>query len=280
MTRISRRQRVRLAQSLLAAPALLFLAAMFLFPVLSLLALGAQAGFLPYRQALSAATPYPLVFWLTFRLAAATVALCLALGYPVAFFLATTTPRRRIISMVFVLLPFWTSLLVRTYAWIALLGRNGLINRTLLDFGVVDAPLPLLYNFGGVLIGLVHVLLPYMVFPIYASLARIDPDLALAAEGLGARGPAVFWRIYLPLSLNGVLAGAALVFILSLGAFVTPALLGGGRIIMIANVMQQEVSQFLDWPLASALAGVLLLAALAIYGGFHRALGSAREEAR
>jgi ABC-type spermidine/putrescine transport system permease subunit I len=268
-----------MAQALLATPAVLFLGMMFLYPVGYFVALGADSGFFPYRQVLNPGTPYLAVFWLTFRLAVAAVALCWVLGYPVAFFLATTSRLWRNIGMIFVLMPFWTSLLVRTYAWIALLGRNGVINRTLLDLGFIDAPLPLLYNFGGVLIGIVHVLLPYMVFPIYASLRRIDPNLALAAEGLGASGPAVFWRIYLPLSLNGVLAGTALVFILSLGAFVTPALLGGGRIIMIANLIQQEVSQFLDWPLASALAGVLLLAALGIYGGFHRTLGSARETA-
>ena len=166
------------------------------------------------------------------------------------------------------LLPFWTSLLVRTYAWLALHGRNGVINRLLLEWGVISEPLRLLYNFGGVLVGMVHVLLPYMIFPIYAAMVRIDRDLLLAAEGLGAGPVSIFWRIYLPLTLPGVFAGCALVFILSLSAFVTPALLGGGRVIMIANIIQTEVSQFLNWPFASALSAIVLVSAVLVYAAF------------
>jgi ABC-type spermidine/putrescine transport system permease subunit I len=265
---------------LLAAPAVILLGCIFVYPIWRLLILGATGGsFLPYRQVLGGDGPYLIVFWATLSLSLATAALCVLLGYPVAYFLATASRLWRTIGFIFVLLPFWTSLLVRTYAWIALLGRNGVINRALLDLGFIDQPLQLLYNFGGVLIGIVHVLLPYMVFPIYASLVRIDRNVVLAAEGLGAGDFAVFWRIYLPLTANGVFAGTALVFTLSLGAFVTPALLGGGRIIMIANLIQQEVSQFIDWPLASALAGILLTAALAIYGAFGRSLRGARDVA-
>jgi ABC-type spermidine/putrescine transport system permease subunit I len=265
---------------LLAAPAVILLGCIFVYPIWRLLILGATGGsFLPYRQVLGGDGPYLIVFWATLRLSLATAALCVLLGYPVAYFLATASRLWRTIGFIFVLLPFWTSLLVRTYAWIALLGRNGVINRALLDLGFIDQPLQLLYNFGGVLIGIVHVLLPYMVFPIYASLVRIDRNVVLAAEGLGAGDFAVFWRIYLPLTANGLFAGTALVFTLSLGAFVTPALLGGGRIIMIANLIQQEVSQFIDWPLASALAGILLIAALAIYGAFGRSLRGARDVA-
>lgn len=253
--------------ALLAAPVLVLLAACFVYPLLHFVLLGADHDFLAWRTLAGGDALYLAVFWLTLRIAFATAALCLVLGYPLAYFLATAAEPWRSIVFAFVLLPFWTSLLVRTYAWIALLGRNGVINRALIDLGLIERPLPLLYNFGGVLIGIVHVLLPYMVFPVYAALARIDPGMALAAEGLGARGGAVFRRILLPLSANGIFAGAALVFTLSLGAFVTPALLGGGRIIMIANLIQQEVSQFIDWPLASALAVVLTAAALAIYGG-------------
>jgi ABC-type spermidine/putrescine transport system permease subunit I len=265
---------------LLAAPAVILLGCIFGYPILRLLTLGATGGsFLPYRQVLGGDGPYLLVLWATLRISLATVALCVLLGYPVAYFLATASRLWRTIGFVFVLLPFWTSMLVRTYAWIALLGRNGVINRTLIELGIIDQPLQLLYNFGGVLIGIVHVLLPYMVFPIYASLVRIDPNVVLAAEGLGAGGFAVFWRIYLPLTASGVFAGAALVFTLSLGAFVTPALLGGGRIIMIANLIQQEISQFIDWPLASALAGILLAVVLPIYAGFSRSLRGARDVA-
>ncbi len=263
-----------------AAPAIILLGCIFVYPVLRLLVLGATGGsFHPYRQVLGGDGPYLIVFWATLRISLVTATLCVLLGYPVAYFLATAPRLWRTIGFVFVLLPFWTSMLVRTYAWIALLGRNGVINRALVDLGFIDQPLPLLYNFGGVLIGIVHVLLPYMVFPIYASLVRIDPNVVLAAEGLGAGRFAVFWRIYLPLTANGVFAGTALVFTLSLGAFVTPAVLGGGRIIMVANLIQQEVSQFIDWPLASALAGILLTVALAIYGVFSRSVRRARDVA-
>ena len=174
------------------------------------------------------------------------------------------------------LLPFWTSVLVRTYAWMVLLGRNGVMNRMLRDWGLIDAPVMLLYNTSGVLIGMVHVLLPYMVFPIYAALLRMDPDLGRAAEGLGAPAWRAFTRITLPLSLPGVSAGCALVFVLSLGFFITPALLGGGRVIMISMLIEQQVREFLDWPFAAALSAVLLAVTLAIYALVGRFGGKAQ----
>jgi ABC-type spermidine/putrescine transport system permease subunit I len=160
------------------------------------------------------------------------------------------------------MLPFWTSILVRTYAWMILLGRNGVLNQMLAGVGLISEPVALLYNVPGVLIGMVHVLLPYMVFPIYSAMLRVDRDLLLAAEGLGASSLSVFWRVFLPLTLPGVIAGTALVFILSLGFYITPALLGGGRVIMIAVLIEQQVRQFLDWGFASALSIVLLCFAL------------------
>jgi ABC-type spermidine/putrescine transport system permease subunit I len=180
----------------------------------------------------------------------------------VAYFLATASPRWVLIGLVFLMLPFWTSILVRTYAWMILLGRNGVVNQLLLALGFVGEPVTLLYNVTGVLIGMVHVLLPYMVFPIYSAMLRIDRDLMLAAEGLGASGWQVFWRVLLPLTMPGVMAGTALVFILSLGFYITPALLGGGRVIMIAVLIEQQVRQFLEWGFASALSILLLIATL------------------
>jgi ABC-type spermidine/putrescine transport system permease subunit I len=158
----------------------------------------------------------------------------------------------------------------------ALLGRNGVINRALLDLGLIDQPLPLLYNFGGVLVGMVHVLLPYMVFPIYTAMVRVDRTVVEAASGLGAGPWSIFRYIYLPLTLKGIFAGTALVFTLSLGAFVTPALLGGGRVIMIANLIEQQVSHFLNWPFASALSMILLSTAMAIYVALSRVTGGTR----
>ena len=159
-------------------------------------------------------------------------------------------------------MPFWTSFLVRTFSWMILLGRNGAVNKLLLALGITDAPLSLIFNFTGTMIGMVHVLLPYMVFPIYSAMLRVDRDLMLAAEGLGASGWQVFWRVFLPLTMPGVMAGTALVFILSLGFYITPALLGGGRVIMIAVLIEQQVRQFLEWGFASALSILLLIATL------------------
>lgn len=265
-----------LKQALLAAPAILLLTAILVIPLLHLLLLGvASFTFAPYRTALGDPL-YLAVLWLTLRIALATAAIALVLAYPLAFFLATTTRLWATLGFVFVLLPFWTSLLVRTYAWMALLGRNGVINRALLELGLIDQPLPLLYNFGGVLVGMVHVLLPYMVFPIYTAMVRVDRTWIDAAGGLGAGPWAIFRHIYLPLTLKGVFAGTALVFTLSLGAFVTPALLGGGRVIMIANLIEQQVSHFLDWPFASALAMILLTAATSIYVALSRVTGGTR----
>ena len=251
--------------ALLAVPAMLFLAIVLFVPLANLLSLGIASGtFAPYHKALGDPL-YVSVIAVTFSIALATAVICLSLGYPVAYLLTRAQGVFAVISFVCVLLPFWTSLLVRTYAWMALLGRNGVINRLLLDWGLIGEPLPLLYNFGGVLVGTVHVLLPYMIFPVYAAMIRIDRDLLRAAEGLGAGKVAIFWRIYLPLTLPGVFAGFGLVFILSLGAFITPALLGGGRIIMIANIIQVQVSQFLNWTFASALAAIVLACTVLIY---------------
>ncbi|HEX9325812.1 MAG TPA: ABC transporter permease, partial [Reyranella sp.] len=169
------------------------------------------------------------------------------------------------LGFIFVLLPLWTSVLVRTYAWMVLLGRNGVFNRMLMDWGITSDPIPMLHNFTGVLIGMVHVLLPYMVLPIYGAVRRVDPAVVAAAAGLGASSWRIFWRIYIPLTLNGIFAGCVLVFVLSLGFFITPALLGGGRVIMIAVLIEQQVREALNWPFAAALSAVLLVATFAVY---------------
>ena len=153
-----------------------------------------------------------------------------------------------------------------------ILGRNGIINRTLLHTGIIDTPLALMNNITGVVIGMVHVLLPYMIFPLYAVMRRMDKGLALAAEGLGASGWQVFTKIYFPLTLPGVLAGVTLVYVLAIGFFITPALLGGGKVPMIAVLIEQQVHTFLNWGFASALSLVLLTATLAVYAVLRRVL--------
>jgi len=253
---------------------LAFLLLLFLFPVARLMLLSVEGGTLAHYERALTEGLYVRVLLGTLEIGLYVSVICLLLGYPLAHFLATTSKRWATIGFVFLLLPFWTSLLVRTYAWMVLLGRNGVVNRFLLETGVVSEPLPLLYNMTGVLIGMVHVLLPFMVFPIYSIMRRVDRGLLLAAEGLGATPWKIFFRIYLPLTLPGVLAGMTLVFILAIGFYITPALLGGGRVLMIAVLIEKQVREFLDWGFASALSVVLLAAALLVYAAFRRLLRS------
>ncbi|MBR0651296.1 ABC transporter permease [Roseomonas terrae] len=261
---------------LLAVPALLLLGIIFAWPVLRLLAMSVEDGTLANFEKATLDELYLYVLFDSVKIAAMVMAICLLVAYPVAFWLSRAGRWGVALGMFALLLPFWTSVLVRTYAWLVLLGRNGVVNRWLRDAGLIDAPLPLLHNTSGVLIGMVHVLLPYMVFPIYASLLRIDPDLSRAAEGLGAPAWRSFLRVTFPLSLPGVSAGCALVFVLSLGFFITPALLGGGRVIMVSMLIEQQVREFLDWPFAAALSTVLLVATLAIYALIGRITRGAR----
>jgi putative spermidine/putrescine transport system permease protein len=257
---------------LAAAPALLFLAVLYLLPMAMLLAQSVEGGSLAnYEKALTDGL-YVRVLLDTLLIAAYVSAFCLVLGYPVAYLLATAPRSWGTIGLVFVLLPFWTSILVRTYGWMVLLGRNGIINRALLETGVISTPLPLLNNMTGVLIGMVHVLLPYMIFPLYAVMRRMDPGLTAAAEGLGAPGWQVFRRIYFPLTLPGVLAGVTLVYVLSIGFFITPALLGGGKVAMMAVLIEHQVRMFLNWGFAAALSAVLLAATLVVYVVLRRLL--------
>ena len=191
--------------------------------------------------------------------------LFMLIGYPVAFLLATTTPKWRAIGFAFVMLPLWTSVLVRTYAWMVLLGRNGIINRVLIDSGLLDSPLSLLNSRLAVILGMVHVMLPFMILPIYSALTRIDPDLPKAARGLGASAARIFTTIYLPLTLRGIIAGVTLVFVVSLGFYITPALLGGGKVMMFAMVIEQQVREFLAWNFAGALSVILLAVTLMMF---------------
>lgn len=261
----------------LGIPAVLLLAVLFAYPVLRLMSLSLEGGSLQwYAKALGEGL-YLEVFWITFRIAALVTLAAFVLGYPVAYFLATTTRFWSTLGFVFIVLPLWTSILVRTYAWMVLLGRNGVVNKALLELGLASEPLPLLHNELGVVIGMVHVLMPYMVLPIYSALKRLDPSLMQAAEGLGAPAWRIFLRIVLPLTAEGIFAGAILVFVLSLGFFITPALLGGGRVIMIAVLIEQQVRDLLNWSFAGALAVVLLVATIAIYGVAQRVVGRRAE---
>jgi putrescine transport system permease protein len=195
--------------------------------------------------------------------AALATALCLALGYPVAHAIARASAAWRQPLLFFVMLPFWTSFLIRVYAWIAILEPNGLVNRLLIAAGLTSAPLPLLNNGFSVELGLVYSYLPFMILPIYGSLSALDKSLIEAAADLGARPWSVFWGVTLPLSLPGVAAGCLLVFVPAIGEFVIPDLLGGPDTLMIGKVLWDEFFENRDWPVAAAIA-VVLVAALAV----------------
>ena len=209
---------------------------------------------------------YHYAFLTTFRTASITTLACLLLGYPLAYAMATAGPRLRALLATAVMIPFWTSILARSLAWVILLGRRGVVNQWLLSAGLIDQPLSLLFNSLGVQIGMIHVLLPFMVLPIWAVLARLDPGLPLAARSLGASPARAFLHVVLPLSLPGVAAGATLVFMLAVGFYITPALLGGPDDLTIALLIEMVVRDLLDWSFGSALSLTLLALVGAIFG--------------
>jgi ABC-type spermidine/putrescine transport system permease subunit I len=280
-----RRRRLRRTATpyVLLSPAALLLVGFFLVP------LGFIVVYSFYRRdVLGSMTPaftlesyerffespvYREVLVRTLRLALLTTFITVLLSFPLAYWLAKAQPRLRSLALFGLVISFWTSVIIRSYAWLVLLGAKGLVNDFLGLLGI--GPLTLLFNETGVVIGLVHVMIPYMVFPIYASLRAIDPSLDEAAEGLGANGLRRFLRITLPLSVPGLAAGVMLVFIICSGFYLTPALLGGGRVLVIATFVQQQVG-LLNYPFASALSVVLLVVVVAVVVLFHRLVGIRR----
>ncbi|MGH9468536.1 MAG: ABC transporter permease [Terriglobales bacterium] len=266
-----------LPPSLLVLPVLIFLGIFYAYPMAAMMWRSVAEPHLTtaHYRALYSSDIYLLVFWITLRISLVTTAVTLLLSYPLAYLLARLPPARANPLLILVLLPFWTSILVRTYAWMVLLGRNGVINQALLALGIVATPLRLLNTTFAVYVAMVYVLLPFMVLPLYATLKGIDPALLQAAASLGARPRAAFRQVLLPLSLPGVFAGSLLVFILALGFFITPALVGGPRDLMIAILIEQQV-EILHWPFAAALAVVLLFIAIAVFALLSRVLGVER----
>ena len=216
---------------------------------------------------------YRRTFVVTFQISITVTVFCVFLGYPLCYWLTKLPDRTAAILMVFVLVPFWTSVLVRTYAWLVLLQRNGLINSSLMKLGVIQEPLQLAHNLTGSIIGMIHIMLPFLVLPLYATMRSVDTDLVRAAVGLGSSPRGAFWRVFFPMSLPGLFAGIVLVFILSLGFFVTPALLGGGKVQMLAQRIESTITVYSNWGAASALGVVLLLMALAMIWLMNRVFG-------
>ena len=198
---------------------------------------------------------------------------CLALGYPVALFIARQPPQRAALFLFLVLLPFWTSLLVRTVAWVVLLQREGILNNLLLSLGIVHEPLRMIFNRFAVYVAMVHVLLPFMVLPLYAVMKAISPTYERAAASLGATPFTAFRRVYVPQTLPGIAAGCLMVFIQALGYYITPALVGGADDQMISYFIAFYASRTVNWGMAAALSIMLLTATLALYAVYHRMIG-------
>jgi putative spermidine/putrescine transport system permease protein/spermidine/putrescine transport system permease protein len=216
---------------------------------------------------------YVLTLKTTFEISFLVTVISVLLGYPLAYLISQVKPRLAALMMLLVLFPVWTSLLVRCYAWLVLLQRRGVVNSWLQDIGLIDTPLRLMHNFTGTTIGMLHIMLPFMVLPLYATMRSINRDYMRAAANLGASPVRAFWQVYLPLSLPGLFAGIVIVFVLCLGFYVTPALLGGGRVYMWSMQIERNVTYHADWGAASALGVVLLVITLAIIWAVGRVIG-------
>ncbi|NRC53382.1 ABC transporter permease [Neoaquamicrobium sediminum] len=254
---------------LLLAPAMLLVGLLFVAPLVGVMSLTVHDGTSftaePIRELLGSRVAL-VVLERTFMLAASVTAICLLLGYPAAYFMSTLRPRVRAYLTYLILLPFWVSILIRTYTWIVILGREGIVNTGLGALGL--APVKILYTNVAVHIGMVQILLPIVIITCLASMLDIDKDLMKAARSLGASPAQSFWKVFFPLSVSGAATGGLICFILSLGFFVTPALLGGRRSIIIANLIDLQVHQTLNWGFAAVLATALLAITLACLGVF------------
>jgi len=217
---------------------------------------------------------YVALYTKTLRIALIITVLCLLLGYPLAYYLANAPSKLANALMLMVLLPFWTSLLVRTTSWIALLQTNGVVNSTLMWTGLISSPLEMLYTQFSTIIAMTHILLPFMILPLYSVMKGIDPSYLRAALSMGSKPIPAFIRIYLPMSLPGLSAGALLVFIISVGYYITPALLGGTDGQMISNIIAFHMQQSNNWELAAALGSLLLILIVALYWTYDRLVGA------
>ncbi|MET4121945.1 ABC-type spermidine/putrescine transport system permease subunit I [Bradyrhizobium sp. JR1.5] len=256
----------RIMPWLLAGPLLVYMLMFYAIPVVAMLlrSLNDPTWSLDHYAALTGDAVFLKVFWITLRTSLVVTLGCLVLGYPVAHALARARSTRPVL-LIMILLPFWTSVLVRSYAWMVLLGRHGVINELLLALGLVEQPLKLLNTTMATEIAMIHILLPYIILPIANSLLQIDPALERAASGLGATPWGSFRQVTLPLSMPGVAAGLLLVFVLALGFYITPAMVGSSRDITMSMLIAQQV-HLLNWGYAATLAAALLATAFALIG--------------
>ena len=233
---------------LLALPALAVMAIFYIWPLVNIWAISVtepETGLANYVKA-AESTAVTTSFVITFRVAALTTVFCVILGYVCAYAIANTIRRAKPLLIALVLLPFWVSVLIRSFSWIVLLGRSGIVNDALRDVGLIERPLRLMHNEFGVVLAMVHVMLPFAVLPLLANMRGISPAYTDAARGLGASELTAFRLVYMPQTLPGIGSAALLVFVLSLGFYITPALLGGGRVLMVSEYITYQIQEFLN----------------------------------
>lgn len=252
----------------LSSPAVLLVLVILVLPVgwlfyVSFIGADGQFSLENYERMIKRKS-YARIFVTTFQISILTTALCILIGYPLAYFISQLPNRIANLCLITVLLPFWTSLLVRTYAWLVLLQKRGLVNDWAISLGLWDEPIKIVHNMTGTLIGMVHIMLPFLILPVYSAMKAINHDYMKAAANLGASPRRAFWHVFFPLSLPGLFAGSLMVFVLCLGFFVTPAVLGGGKVIMVSMKIVSNIELFVNWGAASALGVVLLVATVII----------------
>lgn len=257
---------------LLILPAFLLLVVFYIAPILQVLAISVtdpEPGLGNYERLLTSGSVQRVIM-VTLRICLITTALSLLLGYAIAYAITLASPRAKGWWVLAVLVPLWISVLVRAFAWVTLLRRQGLVNNALMETGLIAEPLRLVWNEFGIIVGMVHYMVPFAVLPMLASMREIDPRLLAAARGLGASRGEVFRHVFLPLSKPGIIAAGVLVFIFSLGFYITPAILGGGKTLMVAEWISLQILDLIRWGLGTMMATMLVIAILVTLAAFSR----------
>lgn len=261
--------------AILVVPAIAFLIIGFLIPIVlffvsAMKEIGSVSEISEHFITTLSSKAFLTALFTTNWIALLVTLVCLVAGYPIAYYLTQASRFRFSIALFCIIVPYFTSVIVRTYSWMVLLGRNGIINQFLIAIGITDQPFPLLYNKAGILIGMSYVLMPYMILTLFSAMKAIDPSYLRAAHALGASPYFAFRHVYLPLTRHGIVSGSLIVFILAIGFFITPALMGGPSDIMIAMLIERSVEIMFDWPSAAVMSMVLLIVTLILYAVYYR----------
>ncbi len=268
------KRRALLSRAVFLVPGMTYIVAFMVIPIGFLVAYtfmhrgtygGIEIGFSFDNYARALNPVFVKVLWNSILIATSATVLAFVIGFPVAYAITKLPARRQNLMLLLILLPFWTNFLIRTYAWIVLLNSQGFFNKGLINLGVIDTPLNFLYKPSAIVLGLLYAYIPLMILPIYSALVRIDPSLFEAAINLGASARQAFRQVTLPLALPGVLVGCIFVFVPSLGNFIVPELLGGGKTIMVGNLIRDQFLKARDWPFGSVLALFMIFALILLF---------------